>query len=162
MKHLKTYEGFISKIKNLLIPKEEPKEKISAGEIKTLIEDRLIELKDNGFSVNVLEGESNERKLIKKYDIAQRGVDISFDDKLTKNFEVIIERHPINDFNIDEVKDSVLSLFDMLNDEYNGITKSITYFEKSEKINIGSSYLDHLATHTIQGEEHVCQCTGND
>ena len=93
MKYLKTYEGFLNKIKNLLTPKENPKKKISAGEIKTLIEDRLIELKDDRFAVMVLEGESNSTSLLAN-GRGKPGVDISFGE-LSKRFEVIIEKKEV-------------------------------------------------------------------
>lgn len=59
MNHLKTYEGFFSNLKKKLMPVEEPVKKVDMDELNHTVNECLIDLKDNGFVINIESPKSN-------------------------------------------------------------------------------------------------------
>jgi hypothetical protein len=125
MIYIKTYEGFIDKVKNLFKSKEEPDKHVDVEEVKNIIHDCFLELEDNRFSIIISHLVSrfgvhfdNEKNIFRVF--------IS----LTEKSDILGEEYPCN-FTIGEIKDYILFAIDTIEDQYSFASATSESFYKN-------------------------------
>jgi len=136
MNHLKTYEGFFSNLKKKLMPVEEPVKKVDMDELNHTVNECLIDLKDNGFVINIESPKSNMYSRMakgSKYAESTFGKEriiyiIFISAPPTKkelnnidgDMEITSGELPweVDKFKVIEIKDSVLLLRDMIKSKF--------------------------------------------
>lgn len=136
MRYIRTYEGFFSNLKRKLIPEEEPVKKIDMDELNHTVNECLIDLKDNGFQINIESTKSNmysrmvkgnkyaESTFGKERIIYRISISAPYKEKELNNidddWEITSGELPweVDKFKVIEIKDSVLLLKDMIKSKF--------------------------------------------